>query len=153
MCSSDLSNAFAGIVDITAFKDWGDVQNPYGGTLQNFTFSPNSFAPSTSNGTTVNFATFRTSGAPVGIYTVWVKGHSGSPYLTDHYYPTAVNIGGILRDFTSSISGLQAYTPTLGGQTTLTFTVSTPNANSTFFNGTVALAIEDRKSTRLNSSH
>jgi hypothetical protein len=132
------SKAFAGLVDITAFKDWGDPQNPYGTTLSSFTWSPNPVTPDA----TVTFTTFNTTAAPVGIYTVWIQGHSGSPYLTDHYYPMAVNVGGVVRDFNSSAAGMSLVTATTGGTATGTFTVSTQNSNSTAFAGTVALSIE-----------
>jgi hypothetical protein len=132
------NNAFAGVVDITAFKDWADAQNPYGATLQAYTWSPNPVTPPA----TVSFTNFQTSAAPTGIYTTWIKGHSGSPYLTDHYYPMAVNVGGVQRDFNVSIGGLQMAIANTGGTGTLTFTVSTPNQNNTYFNGTVALAVE-----------
>ncbi len=132
------SKAFAGVVDTTAFKDWGDVQNPYGTTLSNLTFSPNPVTPDAP----VTVTTFNTTGAPVGIYTIWVQGHSGSPYLTDHYYPMAVNVGGVVRDFNASIGGLDITIPATGGSGTVTFTVSTQNSNSTGFGGTVALSVE-----------
>jgi hypothetical protein len=132
------NTSFAGVVDITAFKDWGDAQNPYGGTLQAFTFSPNPVTPAA----TVAISNFQTSSAPTGIYTTWIQGHSGSPYLTDHYYPMAVNIGNVNRDFNVSIAGLQMVIPTTGSNGTLAFTVSTPNQNASYFNGTVALAVE-----------
>jgi hypothetical protein len=132
------NNSFGGVVDVTAFKDWGDAQNPYGGTLQAFTFSPNPVTPAAS----VAISNFQTSAAPTGIYTVWVQGHSGSPYLTDHYYPMAVNIGNVNRDFNVSIAGLEIAIPTTGSSGTLSFTVSTPNQNATYFNGTVGLFVE-----------
>lgn len=133
------NNSFSGVVETTAFKDWGDPGNPYGGaSFPALTFTP---TPATPN-TTVRWATFSTSGAPVGIYTVWVKGHSSSPYLTDHYYPVAVNIGGVLRDFSSDGSGLVLTTPTTGTTATGTMQFSTPNSNSTFFGGDVTLSIE-----------
>jgi len=136
--SATKNNSFAGVVDITAFKDWGDAQNPYGGTLANFAWSPNPVTPPA----TVTFTSFTTTAAPTGIYTTWIKGHSGSPYLTDHYFPMAVNVGGVVRDFNSTIPGLQIIIPNTGGTGTLSFTVSTPNQNATYFNGTVALSVE-----------
>ena len=132
------SRAFAGLVDTSAFKDWGDTQNPYGTTLSAFTFSPN---PITPDGT-VTWTTLNTTAAPVGVSTVWIQGHSGSPYLTDHYFPVAINVGGVQRDFTTSVGGVDFYTATTGGTATGTFTISTPNSNATAFLGNVALAIE-----------
>ncbi len=132
------NNAFTGVVETTALPDWGDPDNPYGTTFEPLAFGP---SPATPN-TTVRWTTFRTSGAPTGIWTVWIKGHSSSPYLTDHYYPVAVNVGGVARDFSSTGNGLVLATPVTGGTGTGTMTFSTPNNNSTYFGGTVTLSIE-----------
>jgi putative Flp pilus-assembly TadE/G-like protein len=129
--------SFAGVVTTTAFKDWGDAANPYGTTLAPVTFTPE---PATPN-TTVRWATFSTVGAPVGIYTVWVQGHSSSPYLTDHYYPVAINIGGVARDFSSSSAGLVIPISTTGSTGSGTMTFSTGNASTTF-KGTISLSVE-----------
>jgi hypothetical protein len=136
--SATRNNAFTGTVVTSAFKDWGDVANPYGTTLSALTFTPNPATPAT----TITWATFNTTGAPAGVYTVWVQGNSPSPYLTDHYYPIAVNIGGVVRDFSSSGSGLLIPVATTGATGTGTMSFSTPNNNSTFFGGTVNLTIE-----------
>jgi putative Flp pilus-assembly TadE/G-like protein len=129
--------SFAGIVTTTAFTDWGDAANPYGTTLSPLTFSPE---PATPN-TTVRWATFSTTGAPVGIYTIWVKGHSSSPYLTDHYYPVAINIGGVSRDFSSSSGGMVIPISSTGATGSGTMNFSTAGGSSTF-KGTISLAVE-----------
>jgi hypothetical protein len=136
--SATRNNAFTGTIDTSAFKDWGDVANPYGTTLAPLTFTPNPATPAT----TITWATFNTTAAPVGIYTIWIQGHSPSPYLTDHYYPVAVNIGGVVRDFSSTGSGLLIPVATTGATGTGSMSFSTPNNNSTFFGGTVNLTIE-----------
>lgn len=132
------NSSFSGVVTTSSFTDWGDAQNPYGSTLTMGTFSPN---PATPN-TTITWTTLSTSGAPVGIYTVWVQGHSSSPYLTDHFYPVAVNVGSVARDFSSNGGGLVLSAATTGATATGTLTFSTPNNNSTYFGGTVNLSIE-----------
>ncbi len=132
------NSSFTGVVTSSAFTDWGDLTNPYGTTLLPLTFSP---SPATPN-TTVTWTQFSTVGALTGIYTIWVKGHSSSPYLTDHYYPVAVNIGGIARDFSSSGSGLIISVGSTGATGTGTMTFTTPNKGSTAFAGTVNLSIE-----------
>jgi putative Flp pilus-assembly TadE/G-like protein len=129
--------SFTGIVTTIAFKDWGDAANPYGSTLAPITLSPD---PATPNAT-VRWATFATTGAPVGIYTVWMKGHSSSPYLTDHYYPVAINIGGVTRDFSSSSAGLVIPITNTGQTGSGTMTFSTANGSSTF-KGTISLSVE-----------
>lgn len=132
------NTAFTGVVESSAFVDWGDPTNPYGTTLLPLTFSP---SPATPNAT-ITWTQFQTSVAPVGIYTVWIKGISSSPYLTDHYYPVAVNIGGVVRDFSGSGSGLVISTASTGTTGTGTMTFSTPNFNSTYFGGPVSLTVE-----------
>lgn len=133
------NNAFTGVVTTSAFADWGDPTNPLAtGKLAPITFSP---LPATPN-TSITWTTFTTSGAPVGISTTWIQGHSSSPYLTDHYYPVAVNVGGVTRDFTSSGSGQVFPTATTGGTATGSITFSTPNKTATAFSGTVNLSIE-----------
>lgn len=130
--------AFTGVVTTSAFTDWGDPANPYGTTLSPLTFSP---SPATPN-TTITWTTFETTGAPVGVYTIWVQGHASSPYLTDHYYPVAIKIGSVNRDFSSFGSGLVISTATTGTTGTGSMTFSTTNNNSTYFGGTVNLTIE-----------
>jgi Flp pilus assembly protein TadG len=132
------NNAFTGVVTSSIVPDWGDPSNPYGTTLAPITFSP---SPATPN-TTITWATFQTTAAPIGIWPLWVQGHSSSPYLTDHYYPVAVNVGGVVRDFSSTGSGLVLATASTGGTATGSMTFSTPNNNSTYFGGTVNLTIE-----------
>ena len=127
--SATKNSAFSGTINTTAFTDWGDPANPYGTTLAPLTFTPNPATPAT----TITWATFNTTAAPVGIYTVWVQGHSPSPYLTDHYYPVAINIGGVQRDFSSTGSGLLVPVTTTGATGTGSFTISTPNNGSTAF--------------------
>jgi hypothetical protein len=132
------NSAFSGVVDSTAFADWGDATNPYGTSLSALTFSPSPATPDT----TITWTTFNTTAAPTGIFTVWIKGHSSSPYLTDHYYPVAVNVGGVTRDFSSNGNGLVLSAATTGATGTGSMTFSTPNNGSTYFGGTVNLTIE-----------
>ena len=108
---------------MTAFADWGDATNPLTtGTLAPLTFSPNPATPAT----TVTWTTFATTAATAGISTIWIQGHSPSPYLTDHYYPVAVNIGGVTRDFSSTGSGQVFAMATTGATATGTMSFSHP---------------------------
>jgi Flp pilus assembly protein TadG len=129
--------SFGGVVTTTAFKDWGDAANPYGASLAAITMTP---SPATPN-TTVRWATFSTTAAPVGIYTVWVKGFSPFPSVITHYYPVAVNIGGVNRDFSSSGGGTVIPVSTTGATGTGTMTFSTTGGSS-LFGGTINLTIE-----------
>lgn len=129
--------AFSGVVTTTSFKDWGDLANPYGTTLSPITLSPDPATPDT----TVRWATFSTAAAPAGVYTVWIKGHSSSPYLTDHYYPVAVSIGGVTGDFSSSSNGMVIPVASTGATGTGTMTFSTGGGSATF-GGTISLTVE-----------
>ena len=129
--------SFTGVVSTSAFTDWGDPANPYGTTLLPITFSPSPLAPDG----TVTWTSFETSGAPQGVYTVWIQGHSSSPVLLDHFYPVGISIGNVNRDFSTS-GGAAVLIPSTGGTGTTTVTVSTPNVNGTYFGGTVDLSIE-----------
>lgn len=133
------NNAFTGQVSTTAFADWGDPTNPLAtGRLAPLTFSPDPNTPPT----TITWTTFSTTAAPVGISTFWIKGHSSSPYLTDHYYPVALNVGAVVRDFSSTGNG-QVFSMAATGQTASgSITFSTPNNNSTYFGGSVTLSVE-----------
>ncbi len=131
--------AFTGTVTTSTLADWGDPANPLTtGTLDPVSFSPDPATPPT----TVRWSAFHTSGAPVGVYSIWIKGHSSSPYLTDHYYPVALNVGGVARDFSSTGNG-QVFAMSATGQTasgSMTFT--TTNSNTTYFGGAVTLTLE-----------
>ena len=129
--------SFTGVVTTSAFPDWGDPANPWGTTLAPMTFSPSPLSPDG----TVTWTTFQTSGAPQGVYTVWVQGHSSDPVLLDHYYPVGISIGNVNRDFTTG-SGATIYIPSTGGTSAATLSVSTPNMNGTYFGGTVDLSLE-----------
>ena len=96
------NNAFAGVVTTTRVHGLGRPDEPaHDGQARAAHLLPVPATPAT----TITWTTFSTTAAPVGISTIWILGHSSSPYLTDHYYPVAVNIGGVVRDFTSTGSG------------------------------------------------
>jgi hypothetical protein len=122
------------------FTDWGDSTNPLTtGALSPVTMSPNPIGPPA----TITWATFNASMAAVkGIYTIFVQGHSASPYLKDHYYPVAINVSGVNRDFTSNGDGKLFSMPATGGTATGTIAFSTPNKGGTYFGGPVHLSLE-----------
>ena len=132
------NSSFTGVVTSSSFTDWGDPTNPFGTTLLPLTFSPSPVTPNA----TVTWTQFQTSGAPTGIYSIWIQGHSSSPYLTDHFYPVAVNIGGVNRDFSTTGSGLIIPVASTGATGTGTMSFSTPNNGGTYFNGTLSLSLE-----------
>jgi hypothetical protein len=144
------NTAFAGVVTTTAHDDLGDPATPtLATTLLPLTFSPQPATPDT----TITWTTFQTTAmAPVGIYTKWIQGHSSSPYLTDHYYPTAINIGGVIRDFgisdassTPKVTDNTAQSMSIastGLTATHPVTFSTTKQASTAFNGTISISVE-----------
>ena len=131
------NDSFTGLVQTFAFKDWNDPGNPYGTTLSPLAFSPSPMAPDG----TVTWTTFRTSGAPNGVYTVWIQGHSSDPVLLDHYYPVGISIGNVNRDF-STTSGATIALASTGATGSAPVNVSTPNKGGTYFGGTVTLSVE-----------
>jgi Flp pilus assembly protein TadG len=131
------NTSFTGVVSTSAFPNWGEPSHPWGSTLTPLSFSP---SPMTPNGT-VTWTTFETSGAPQGVYTIWIQGHSSSPVLLDHFYPVGISIGSVNRDFSTS-GGAAVLIASTGGTGATTVNVSTPNNNSTYFGGTVSLSVE-----------
>jgi hypothetical protein len=131
------NSAFTGVVETSAFPDWGDAGHPWGTTLTPLTFNPSPLTPAG----TVTWSTFETTGAPQGVYTIWIQGHSSSPVLLDHFYPVAISIGSVNRDFSTSAGSTIAIAST-GGTATGNVTVWTTNNNSTYFNGPVSLSVE-----------
>ena len=129
--------SFTGVVETSAFANWGETTHPWGTTLVPLTFSP---SPLTPDGT-VTWTTFQTNSAPAGVYTIWIQGHSSSPVLLDHFYPVGISIGSVNRDFSTS-GGAAVLIPSTGGSGTTTVNVSTPNNNGTYFGGPVTLSVE-----------
>ena len=129
--------SFTGVVATSAFPNWSEPAHPWGTTLAPMTFSP---SPLTPNGT-VTWSTFQTTGAPQGVYTVWIQGHSSSPVLLDHFYPVGISIGSVNRDFSTS-GGAAILIASTGGTGTTGVNVSTTNNNGTFFGGSVSLTVE-----------
>jgi hypothetical protein len=127
-----------GLVTPSAFTDWGSPTNPYTvGTLAPITFAP---SPTTSP-STFTWTSFHTSGAATGIYTIWIKGDSTAP-VKEHYYPVAVNVSGVNRDFASNGNGKVFSVATTGQSDTEAIGFSTPNNGGTSFRGSVHLSLE-----------
>ena len=142
---------FLGQVYSTVFANWEslatrtdpadpvDPDHPMTtGTLLPIIVTPSPATPPT----TVSWSSFETVAAPVGVYTVWLKGHSPSPYLTDHHYPVGVAVGGVVRDFSAPTGGLVVSTPATGTVASGTIDISTPNKNDTYFGGTINASLE-----------
>ena len=90
-------------VTLTTLGDPGDANNPItAGKLvaPYVTYSVNPVTPSLGSGTTVNLSNMTTVAATTGIYTIWVQGQAGAPYLTTKLEPIPIKIGSVSRDFT-----------------------------------------------------
>ncbi|HEX5014260.1 MAG TPA: pilus assembly protein TadG-related protein [Candidatus Limnocylindrales bacterium] len=90
-------------VTLTTIGDPGDANNPItAGTLTapHVTYVVNPVTPSLGSGTTVNLTNMTTVGATTGIYTIWVQGQAGAPYLTTKLEPIPIKVGTVSRDFT-----------------------------------------------------
>jgi hypothetical protein len=91
-------------VTLTTLADLLDANNPLKtGTLTGatpVTYSPNPVTPSLGSGQTVALTNMTTAAAPTGIYTIWVQGQAGAPYLTTKLEPIPIKVGSVSRDFT-----------------------------------------------------
>jgi hypothetical protein len=115
---------FAGSqVDLTTLADTGDPDNPMvTGTLLGganpITYTPNPVTPTLGSGTVVNLTNMTTLGATPGVYTLWVQGQAGAPYLTTKLEPFAINVGGVTRDFTITAGASTAIAAVVGDTVT-----------------------------------
>ncbi|HXG39911.1 MAG TPA: pilus assembly protein TadG-related protein [Candidatus Limnocylindrales bacterium] len=147
------NQSFSGTVTLSTVADAGDPANPMvTGTLQGgstpITYTPNPVTPSLGSGETVSMTNVTTSGAPVGIYTLWIKGEAGSPYLTTKYEPVAVKVGSVGRDFIVTSSSGEEVAPNQGDD--VTFTLSVKRVGSAF-GSSVSLSLEALPSQSLPS--
>ena len=138
------NQSFSGVVALTTVGDAGDPANPIttgalSGTTP-FTYSPNPVTPTMGQGTTVNMTNAVTSGAPTGIYSMWLRGEAGSPYLTVKYLPFTVQIGTVTRDFSITSAASEGLAATLGSSATWTFTLKRIGSSS--FGAPVNLSVE-----------
>ena len=113
-------------VALTTLADSGDPQNPLlTGTLTGganaVTYTPNPASPSLGSGQTVTLTNLVTSGAPTGIYTLWIQGQAGAPYLTTKWEPMSIKVGTVSRDFTITSDTSIAEVATVGDPATFTF--------------------------------
>jgi hypothetical protein len=138
------NQAFSGTVTLTTVGDPGDPANPMtAGTLLGgstpITYSPNPVTPSLGSGTSVSLSNATTSGATPGVYTLWLRGEAGSPYLSIKYLPFSVTVGSINHDF--DLSGpIEGLAPTLGSSATWDLNLSLTGTNA--FGGNVTLSLE-----------
>lgn len=138
------NQAFSGLVTLTTVGDPGDPANPMtDGTLLGgatpFTYTPNPVTPTLGAGTQVSMTNATTSGATPGVYTMWLRGEAGAPYLSVKYLPFPVTVGTINHDFT--ITGpIEELAPTLGSSATWDLNLS--RNGSSGFGSDVSLSVE-----------
>lgn len=117
------NQAFSGTVDLSTLADTYDVLNPMTlGTLVSapdpVTYNPDPVTPSLGSGQTVNLQNITTVGAAPGIYTLWIQGQAGSPYLTTKWEPMAIKVGTVSRDFTITADAAIATAANVGDSVT-----------------------------------
>jgi len=140
------NQSFAGTVTLTTASDTYDPNNPMNlGTLvgpEPVTYTPNAVTPSLGNGTSVLMQNLTTVGATPGIYTLWVRGEAGSPYLTVKYVPFALWVGSVTRDFSiiSDTSTANAANP--GDNLSFQLTLANSPSKNTSFGGPVTLSVD-----------
>lgn len=96
----------------------------------------------TRRGTTVTMRDVQTNAVVPGIYTVWLEGHSASPYNTTRSASAPVRIGGAVRDFSLANSMTTGQTDTLGGTITLDLRVSTARTSAASNWGSTTSAVQ-----------
>jgi len=104
------------------------------GGAASITYAPNPVTPSLGSGATVTLSDVTTAGATTGIFTIWVQGQAGSPYLTTKIQPIIVKVGTVTRDFTFT-SDVTTFDTTIGGDATFDLELTnSPNKNTAFGN-------------------
>jgi hypothetical protein len=138
------NQSFAGTVALTTVGDAGDSLNPMtDGTLIGATpisYAPNPVTPAMGQGTNVDMTDAVTSGATPGVYTMWIRGEAGSPYLTVKYQPFAVHVGSVSRDFILTAAASEGLAPTLGSSAS--WTLNLKRSGSSSFGSNVDLSVE-----------
>jgi len=138
------NQSFSGTVTLTTIADSGDPANPmvtgtlFGGATP-ITYSPNSVTPSLGSGEVVSMTNVSTSGAGNGIYTLWLRGEAGSPYLSIKYQPFAVNVGDVDRDFTMTLDSSQKF---VASSANVTFALNIKRSGPSFGGSGVELSLE-----------
>jgi hypothetical protein len=91
------------------------------------------------SGTSVAMQNAQMSGATAGVYSIWLKGQAGSPYLTTKYTPFTLLVGSVARDFTLTSDSSEQTAATSGAS--VSYTLNLKRSGSTF-GGSVALSLE-----------
>ena len=137
------NQAFSGTVSLSTLADTLDASNPLTSGkmigVTPITYTPNPVTPPLGSARRSNLSNITTAGAAPGIYTLWVQGQAGSPYLTTKFEPFAVKIGSVTRDFTMNADASIKATVATGDPVTFTINVL---RSGTAFGGPVALSLD-----------
>lgn len=137
------NQSFSGTVTLGTVADAGDALNPMAlgqlGAGEPITYNPNAATPTLGSGTSVALQNLTVTGAAPGIYTLWIRGEAGSPYLTVKYIPIALNVGSVSRDFTITANQGEATAAAVGNS--VSFTLNLKRVGSAF-GASVALSLE-----------
>ena len=137
------NQSFTGVVDLSTLADTLDPQNPMvTGALVGanpITYSPDPVTPSLGSGQTVTLSNVTTSSAVTGVYTVWIQGQAGSPYLTTKWEPAAIKVGTVTRDFTITSGSSIETAPAVGN--TVAFALNVKRLG-TAFGANVSLSLD-----------
>jgi Putative Flp pilus-assembly TadE/G-like len=124
---------FGSQVTLTTLGDAGDANNPItNGTLVVpwVTYNPNPVTPALGSGTAVNLTNMTTLLATTGIYTIWVQGQAGAPYLTTKLEPIPIKIGTVNRDFMITADSTSQIAANVGD--TVTFQLALTRTGSAY---------------------
>jgi hypothetical protein len=140
------NQAFAGTVALNTLADLLDAGNPLTtgamiGGAASITYTPNPAAPALGSGQSVTLTNITTAGATDGIYTIWVQGQAGSPYLTTKLEPIAVKVGDVTRDFTFT-SDASSVDVVAGGTATFRLELTNSPDKHVQFGNDVALSVD-----------
>lgn len=137
------NQSFSGTVTLNTVADLGDPLNPMSlgqlGAGEPITYNPNAATPTLGSGTSVALQNLTATGAATGIYTLWIRGEAGSPYLTVKHIPVALKIGTVGRDFTITSNQAEATAAAVGNS--VAFTLNLKRVGSPF-GAAVALSLE-----------
>lgn len=138
------NQAFSGQVALSTLGDALDAQNPMttgAMSASPITYNPNPVTPSLGAGTSVALQNVTTTGAVAGIYTIWVQGQAGSPYLTTKVQPMALKVGAVTKDFTFT-SNASNVDVTPGAAATFDLVLQNSPTKNTNFGNPVTLSVD-----------
>jgi hypothetical protein len=140
------NQSFTGVVTLSTLPDTLDATNPMVlGTLTStpvISYAPNPVSPSMGQGTNVDTNAITTTGAAPGVYTLFVKGQAGEPYLQAEQVPISIKVGTVTRQFQLLSDAAGKAATNAGDLVTFTITVKNWPSKNTAFGGPVTLSVD-----------